>query len=494
MGTPAQTKRVALVATLLLGGGACGGSSHPLSTPVAPHLIPGGGIADGPIHGALNVYVTDEDTRNVLSSAAVRIGAADELEPCEALTDSTGLARFSSSGGEVDGGGGGAGCKLLTKPVTLTVSASGHAPSTWIGADGGNLTIALRAISAPGLSRATVQGTIAGWEALPAPAANHQTLALIGASSNPALTDRGNNIDQGTRIVDVDIGTGTPYPVTIPANLCVRNSNPAAFVDDCNWVLTTHTGTQAHFAILLDNDTKGTDDQSDDVNTIIGWAIKTGLSFGDGTTTGAEMLSIIADSDMQPFAASFATPPSGLDYAIAYPVLDLGGDGRITIFLPTLDKTSMMTRVPKLVGPLAGGHYDLLAAAYDDATKALPSTLTWLRGVDASATVAVGSWLAPPSTIAMTAGTFSFTPVAGATVHSAELQMMDGQRRWAITIFDGTTSFSLPGLAPDPLPLGTLRFAVSALRVPGVDLTNVRFDDLGDVVTDISSDAITYSR
>jgi len=94
----------------------------------------------------------------------------------------------------------------------------------------------------------------------------------------------------------------------------------------------------------------------------------------------------------------------------------------------------------------------------------------------------------------MTAGTFSFTPVTGATVHGAELQTMDGQRRWGITIFDDTTSFTLPGLSPDPLPLGTVRFAVSALRIPGADLKNIVFDDLRDVLTDISTDEITYSR
>ena len=80
-------------------------------------MIPGGGIGDGPIRGALNVFVIDEDTRNVLSSAAVRVGAAEETEPCQALTDSTGLARFDSSAsgssGTADGGAGASGCKLL---------------------------------------------------------------------------------------------------------------------------------------------------------------------------------------------------------------------------------------------------------------------------------------------------------------------------------------------------------------------------------------------
>jgi len=469
--------RIAAVTLLAAALGACGGdgSSGP---PPAPHIIPGGGIADGPIRGTLNVFVIDEDTRDVLSSAAIRVGASDEQEPCEGLTDSTGLATFASKD-----------CKLLTKPVTMTISASGHAPSTWIGCDGSNVTVALRAISAPPLGRATVTGTIGGWDALPPPATNHQWLALVGASSNPDLTDRGNNIDQGTRQVVVNVG-GQDYPFDIPSNICVRN----ALVDDCNWVLTTHTGAQALWAILLDQDTKGTDDEADDTTVVTGWAIKTGLSFGKDTTNGGVNLDRIADADMQSFAATFASGPSGLDYMVAYPVLDLGAEGRISIIAPVLDKNTKMTRVPKLTGPLAGAHYDMLATAIDDPAKPAPATITWLRNVNPSSTVAVSSWLSPPGALTVTGGVFSFTPVAGATVHSAELQTMDGQRRWAITIFDDTTSFTLPGLSPDPLPLGTVRFAVSALKIPDADLSNVVFDDLADVLTDIASDQITYSR
>jgi hypothetical protein len=293
--------------------------------------------------------------------------------------------------------------------------------------------------------------------------------------------------------VDVDVG-GQIYPFDIGANICVRNSNPAALVNDCNWVLTTHAGPQAHFAILVDQDTMGTDVDTDDTFTVTGWGIKTGLSFGDGTVTNSEMIQPIADGDMQSFSASFASGPSGLDYRVALPVLDLGAEGRISIILPALNSTMTMTRVPRLTGPLQGAHYDMIASATDDPTKPLPATVTWLRNVNPSATVAVTSWLPPPSAITMANGTFSFTPVTGATLHGAELQTPDGQRRWSITIFDGTTSFTLPGLAPDPLPIGMIRYAVSALKIPGVDLKNIAFDDLADVLTDLSSDAITYSR
>jgi hypothetical protein len=92
-------------------------------------------------------------------------------------------------------------------------------------------------------------------------------------------------MDQGTRSVDVDVG-GQIYSFDIASNVCVRNSNPAALVNDCNWVLTTHTGAQAHFAILLDQDTKGTDVETDDTTTVTGWAVKTGLMFGGTRRAG----------------------------------------------------------------------------------------------------------------------------------------------------------------------------------------------------------------
>jgi hypothetical protein len=236
------------------------------------------------------------------------------------------------------------------------------------------------------------------------------------------------------------------------------------------------------------------DDETDDTFTAIGWALKRNLSFGNGATASGEVLEIIPDTDMQSLRASFASAPSGLDVVTGLPTLELGEEGRIAILLPALNATTQMTRIPKPTGVLAGAHYDLIGSAVDAADKPQPATLTWLRNVDIASTVAVSGWLAPPTGLMVSNGTFSFTPSAGATVHGAELQTQTGDRRWSITIFDGSTSFTLPGLAPDPLPLGTIGFAVSALRIPGADLTDVAFDDLADALTDIATDRITYSR
>jgi hypothetical protein len=461
------------------GGGGVGDGGIGDGGPAQPRLIPGGGIGDGKIAGYLNVFVIDDETDAVVSSAAVRVGASATTTPCQALTDSTGFVAFDPQS-----------CPSLVGPVDVTVSGTGYAPSTWIGVNGRNLTVGVRAISAPAVGRATVSGTFAGWDALPAPAANHTLLGFVGASQLPDLGDRANDMAQGTRSVDVDIG-GTPYPFDIEANLCVRN----ALVNDCNWRLTTRTGAQAHYGVVLDLDDRGTpDDDTDDTLTVVGWWIKRNLSFGNGASASGETLERIPDADMQSLSVSFAAAPSGLDYVTGLPLLELGAEGRIAISLPALNGTTRMTRIPKPTGVLAGARYGLIASAVDAADKPQPATLTWLRNIDIATTVSVSGWLAPPAALTMSAGRFSFSPVAGATLHSAELQTLDGQRRWSITIFDGSTSFTLPGLSPDPLPLGSLRFAVSALRIPGVDFADIAFDDLGDKLTDIATDTITYAR
>src|ERR1022692_2093569 len=174
-----------LVVVLGLLGAGCGSVSdnHP-----TPNLVPGGGIGSGKINGYLNVYVTDDDTRAPIMGASVRVGPSANSMPCEALTDSTGLATFDPQS-----------CKSLNGPVTVTASDSGYAPSTWIGADGANMTMTIRAMHPTPVDTATVSGTIAGWESLPAPATGHNTIAIIAASQAPNLGDRGNNLTQPMR-------------------------------------------------------------------------------------------------------------------------------------------------------------------------------------------------------------------------------------------------------------------------------------------------------
>jgi hypothetical protein len=201
---------------------------------------------------------------------------------CTATTDSTGLAVFE-----------GMTCPMLTGKQSITASASGYAPSTWIGVDAGNVTIAIRAMTAAAVDSAVVTGTITGWDTLPAPAAGHQTLGLVGYSAGVHASDAANNLPQDTRLVHVTI---VDTDVPIPSNVCVRN----AYANDCNWRLKTRTGPQAHYAVVLDQDQKGTpDDDTDDTFTVVGWAIKRGLDFSKDVGSDGEALALLADGDMQ---------------------------------------------------------------------------------------------------------------------------------------------------------------------------------------------------
>jgi hypothetical protein len=449
----------------------CGG----VSGPPEPKIIEGGGVADGKVSGNLFVYAIDEETRGVMSSASVRVGDSADPSPCTGLTDSTGLAKFQSDN-----------CPGLKGPVTVTVSATGYAPVTWIGVNGTNLTIPIRNSNPPPVATATVSGTIAGWDSMPVPPAHHQTLALIAASQSDKLSDRANNLSQGMRTVTVGL-----LPVQIPQNICVINSA----VSDCNWTLTTRTGAQAHVALVVDQfDNNTPDTDSDDTFTLTGIAIKRGLTFDANATATGETLEMLTDADMQTFTATFASLPSGMDYMGGFPALELGDEGRIAFTLPALDMTHTTSRIPKLAGVLADAHYSLIAQAQDAKDQDRPSSLAWMRNVDVGATVALASWLPPPSNILVNAGTYSFSAVSGATVQGAEIQNIQNQRVWSITVFDGSTSFTLPGLSPDPLPVGMLTFEASALQIPGVDVNNFKLDDAREKIAAISKDFVTFTH
>jgi hypothetical protein len=463
----------------------CGSVSSGDNAPT-PVLVPGGGVGGGAIDGYLNVYVIDTDTNAAVVGAAVQVGASAASVPCAGLTDSMGLVTFDPTTPS---------CPGLSGAVTVTASATGYAPSTWIGANGANMTINIQATVRPAPDTATVSGTIAGWEDLPAPATGHMTIGLVANSQTADLGDLANSITQPTRTISI---ASTALTTTIPANACVKN----ALADDCNWQLIARTGEQAHFAIIVDDDSNGTpDDMTDDIITPVGWALLTGLSLSAGQIVVEETLPAVAAGDLVTFTASFPALPAGMTYFNAYPAIELpGGAGRIPAVVPTLGANVTMTSVPKLAGTttvgLAGGSYDLLAQAQATMTASEPGTLAWMHGVNPASTVALASWLAAPTGIAASGGQYSFVPVTGATLHSAEFKDPNGgARTWSVTIFDGSTTFTLPGLSPDPLATssGTDTFTVSALVIPGIDLRNVGFNDAEQKLTGLASDQITFT-
>jgi hypothetical protein len=137
----------------ILFAAACGGGHD-----VDPELISGGGITDPGIDGEVNIHVIDELTGDPIEAAEIQVGTVD------GETDADGL--FVAAG--------------VSGPQTITVIASGHVATTWVGVNGANVTIpvGLPERDPDDVASGTITGTIEGFEDLPVPA-EHARIALV---------------------------------------------------------------------------------------------------------------------------------------------------------------------------------------------------------------------------------------------------------------------------------------------------------------------------
>jgi len=166
----------------------------------------------------------------------------------------------------------------------------------------------------------------------------------------------------------------------------------------------------------------------------------------------------------QPLAVTFPAAPQGLPTTIAIPELALdNGAGRIVFPLPAVTPAHGSASVLAPTGTYAG-HYELVALATPNATATSPYATAFVHDVAASATVP--AWLAAPTGV-QAGASFSFA-ASGAAFATAQIQRAK-QPAWDLTILDGSTSFSLPALSPDPLGSGSFTFAVNTADAPGFD-------------------------
>jgi hypothetical protein len=452
-----------LTASLLA---ACGGDDGPnhVETPMP---AAGGGVHEGSIKGELNVFAIDDDTGAPITNASVRIEAA-EGEPMTGQTDATGL--FVAKDDRLDGA------------QTVTVVASGYRTSTWMGANGAVVTIPLASDTEAPVDTATASGTIEGWDDLPTPTGNHVTIAFVAYSFTDDLGDPANSIAQP--------GGGAG----LPPNACLKGSPGGIPVGGpCNWSLVTRTGAQSHYALIIDDDTKGTfDDQSDDTMVLIGFAIKTGIDLNDGQSSSGESLVMLAGGPVD-LAVTFPQAPAGLSTMAAIPLVRLG-DELFPVAFPGLTPDATSTKVPPLSGALASGQYDLFVQAKASETAEQPSSFKLLHDVDISGNVAIGDFLPLPGGLSASSGTYTFTKVAGANLHVASFVDSGGDAVWNVALLDGRESFTLPALVPDGLPTGELEFHVSAIVIPDFSPTDFDIDDFIDTLDKSSEGFVTFTH
>lgn len=389
-------------------------------------LIPTGGVSNAPLGGTLHVFAVENNSSTPIANAAVHVGTLT------ATTDASGLATFSDAS--------------LTDKVTITVSASGHAASTWIGVTGANVTVPLEA-TPRSLATATATGTITGFNNLgPIPFGHyHLGVVLYSFLNDPSAPE--NSLVQ-------------PTVSGAPADACVDSSSGGT--GTCSWSLLTRVGPQVHFAVILDGDAHLTaSDTSDDTYTLIGYAAGSVVTMTAGQQMTGEALTMVPAS--QSFAVTFPAAPAGLGTTIAIPELELdGGAGRIVFPVPTLDPGHNSTMVIAPTGTFAG-HYEVVALATPNATTTTPYATAFVHDITTSATVP--AWLARPT--ALTAG--STLSYAGTGAYVTAQLSRSKQPLWDFTILDGSTSFTLPTIAPDPIGSGMTSFGVNLADAPGFD-------------------------
>jgi hypothetical protein len=425
---------------------------------VDPVVIPGGGVGSGAIRGELNVHVVYVEGDQPIAGANVQVGEPDDSEPLTGVTDSNGLVVFTGSG--------------LDGPQTVTVTASGYGAATWFGVNGANVTVAIGRYPATPVPTAHVSGTIEDWNSIPDPAFGHYTAALINYSHTDRLLGPENSIEQPT--------DGN----NVPLNLCVHS--PPISPDPCNWELTTRTGRQIIYAAILDGNANGTPtNPDDDTFQLIGYAVAMDQELTAGQNLANLVLTRIPSANLTDVTVSFPASLAGLDNVLGLPYLVMGEQGRAPFYIFT--PNTLTAPLPALTGTFATGSYDFGALANPGNDITVPTTASFLRDVDISATVQFPAWLPLPTGLSEASGVYEFTPADGADLHSVVFQDTAGDAAWTAVLLDGRTSFSLPSLTPDPM-------AVTALVLPGFDPMDFSSADHADTVTQTSVDSITFTH
>ena len=393
-----------------------------------PRVIAGGGIGDGPIDGVVNLYVIDDATRAPIDGATVRVGTVD------GTTDATGL--FVADG--------------VVGPQTVIVKATGMRSEMWLGANGANMTLALKAQTDPTPTKANIAGTITGFETITVPAGHNKT-AIVSYSQDDKLGDAANNIE-------------TP----LGQNICTAQA-----AGGCTFTVATRTGSIALIAAIYDHDTKGTAGGDDDTLTLIGWATKTGLNVQNGVDQTGVALSLVDVGDLENVTVAFGSPPSGMPNVAAIVGIELGTAGTLQLLPQILTPTTTSVLAPSLAA-FTGATYRLTALANNGSTATSASSAKLIRG-QTSTSLAAGDWLGLASSLTLTRTGGSWSAVDGALIQGVEYDQGETAHLLSVTALDGSTSFTIPDLIALPAT-GPLIARATAL-MGTLDLTSFSLDE-----------------
>lgn len=438
-------KHLALV-LVAVAPAACGDDDPSGPTPPPPRVIPGGGIGDGPIEGVANVYVIDDATRAPIAGAQVRVGEVN------GATDADGL--FVAEG--------------VVGAQTVVAVAPTYRAEMWVGANGANLTFNLARKDLPAPPSGTITGTITGYADLTVPQGHiKQAIVLYGQTRD--LGDPANQLVQANRPGE-----------DLPQNACLTLAPAAA----CTFTVTARTGTTRLIAAIFDRDLNGTlEDPSDDVVTLIRWAVSPDLTVTSGGTHTQDV-ALVPTASQHTLTVDFGSAPAALDQLLAVVGIEVGDQ---VLQLPTL-----------LVKPPAADQVTLVAPALDAVAGARSYRLTGIGSSTRSAgeqsvvlrldqpgpSLDAGAWLAAPAEPEVTTTGASWIPAAGATVHGVEVRT-GSSRNLNVTVLDATAAITFPTDLV-PIPTGA-EATVQAIGAPGLDVTDFALDEDRDKLVQVGA-------
>src|SRR5688572_7146233 len=236
--------------TLCLAAVGCGGSDED-SGPGAgtKEPIPGGGVGGAALDGRSDVFVLASDG-SPIANATIYVGEGTAAASV-GTTDSSGYLSASND--------------ALVSGSVITASASGIGSVSYAGVTGSLVSFVIPKGAATDV---TVSATIAGWDALPDPAAGKYRVARAVASR------------------PIDLGTLDGVMATAGSNACFRKSGQPA---ECAFQVQAHPASELLLAVIAEGDDAGTpDDFSDD--SLLAMALAAGNGPGKGgDTTGAAL-------------------------------------------------------------------------------------------------------------------------------------------------------------------------------------------------------------
>ncbi|MCX5741640.1 MAG: carboxypeptidase-like regulatory domain-containing protein [Proteobacteria bacterium] len=414
--------RTHLLIAVLTTAAACGDDGGENRPP--PRVLAGGGIGDGAIAGVVNLYVIDDLSRTPIAGAEVRVGDV------AGTTDADGL--FVAEG--------------LTGPQTIVATAPGYPALMWTGANGANMTMNLGRPTKPIPRTGTITCTVdlTGVTV----ATGHLKAAIVSYLQTDTLGDPENEIQQPAK-----------------ANLC--GVAAGALVQTCTFSVQSRVGDVALLALIVDVDPGLDPGPADDVTTFVQWGYKGGITVAQNQAIDVtlDVLPTTANSDL---TIDFGTPPANLTSTLGLVGVETAGG---VFQLPFVANATTLTVAAPMPTAVGGTGYRLTAVAADLATP--PTQSIVIRRGQPTTTLAAGTWITPPTNVALTRTNASWTPTAGATAHSIEYSVSQISVA-TVTLFDNASAVELPDLIT--LPAGPIDAKIQAIGAPGLDVTDFELD------------------